>query len=123
MLRTSIFMSIILSMPALVDVCGAENPMIQNETLRIQTEKHGDRVTLRFDARTPGKPWRTVLSNVAISKNRPWETGPRTSIEDIEGGPFFTKAAAEAKGLFFCRPHVYYCTERESRSVAPLFCH
>ena len=72
--------------------------MIQNDTLRIQTEKHGDRVTLRFEVRTSEKQWRTVLSNVAITKNRPWETNTRTSIEDIEGGPFFTEATVEDNG-------------------------
>ena len=91
-----------------VVVAAAE--VIENETVRIRTEQRDGGITLVFQTRALGGEWRTVLSNVAESKYRPYESTMSTSIEDIEiapsghtTGPFFTQAFVQDGGRTLVR--------------------
>jgi hypothetical protein len=82
-----------------------EAQTIQNETVRIQTVKQSDGLTLRCQARKPGDEWHTVLEQVAPYKTAAWE-GSHTALEDLQiapGGrddnqPFFTEATVTNGG-------------------------
>ena len=81
-------------------ICGAvvaQAEVIENETVRIQTQQKDGGITLVFQTRTPDGKWRTVLSNVAKSKYRPYESTMITTIEDIEIAP-------SGHGRAWCRP-------------------
>ena len=61
--------------------------MIGNAFLRIQTMRHEEAHSLRFEVRDPKNGWRTVLSHRAGNKHRPWEKDEASSVEDLEVAP------------------------------------
>jgi hypothetical protein len=84
--------------------------MIENDTLRVRPVRHAGGVTLQVDTRDTTGKWRTVLSNHADHKHRPWDKEAHTAIEDIEfrpsarpEGPVFSKVSTQNEGKTLVR--------------------